>query len=351
MKKKFLSFIKKYWLACWLILSFVSFTTIGIVYASYTKTSSAKLVIARVGNSGKLFSSNYLQKGTMANAVLYIDADDNELVDFVRISNFAQGNPGKPYARAINYNLSIKLVYQSNGEYVSFSDTAKIGQRYIKVSLNGGEDVIFGYDADTNTYKNYTIAYTTGSSLAGASPNTDTLRIEYSENQKVLLSTPDPDLPKMYLEITATPTPTDNYLDIDPLVGRLDLQLTGQVQSVVWNGYINEDGARDETGTAVPAATLDDYNYVIEGTGEGTITLRWDSTYLELNKDFIAQLTAITGNSATADSVTFSVNSNTTSRYDTQFYRTGQALTNYDTWDEVNGYITCTFTPATAGTP
>lgn len=351
MKNRTLLFIKKYWITCWLILAFVSLTTVGVVYASYTKISSAKLVIARVGSSGKLFSSNYLQKGTMANAVVYVDAEDNELVDFVRISNFAQGNPGKPYARAICYNLSIKLVYQSNGNYVTFSDTSKIGQRFIKVRLNGGEDIVFGYDEETGTYMNYMGTYDTSCSLAGASPNTDTLRIEYSYNQKALLSSPNANLPKMYLEITATPTPPENYLDIDSLAGRLDLQLTGQVQSVVWNGYINEDGARDETGTSVPAATLDDYNYVIEGTGEGTITLSWDSTYLELNNDFITQLTAIEGNTSTTNSVTFSVNSNTVSRYDTQFYRTGQPLTKYDTWAEVNGYITCTFTPATAGTP
>lgn len=346
MRNRSLSLLKKNWLVSWLIIAFLCFTTVGVVYAAYTKTSSAKLVVARVGSSGNLFSSNYLQKATsMVDTTVYIDAEDSELVDFVRISNFAQGNPGKAYPRAINYTLSIQLVYQSNGEYVPFSDTSMIGERYIKVRIDGS-DIVFGYDESSSSYKNYTSAYTVTCSLAGASPNTDTLRIEYSQNQKALLINPDPDLPKMCLEISATPTPAQNYLDIDPLFGRLDLQLTGQVQSVVWNGYINEDGARDDTGSA-PSATLDDYNYVIEGVGVGRITLTWDSRYLELNKDFISELQATVDSSSTPQkSITFNVNSNNISRYDTQFYRTGEPLTNYDTWSEVNGYITCEFTPS-----
>lgn len=125
----------------------------------------------------------------------------------------------------------------------------------------------------------------------------------------------------------------------------MNLQLTGQVQSIVWSGYVNETGSRDNTSSATPAPTLDDYNYVIEGTGKGTIHLTWNTTYLELNREFINELSSAEDYSYTAGDLTFKVDSNVTSRYDTQFYRTGRALTYYDTWSEVNGYISCTFTP------
>lgn len=343
--KNLKQYIKRAWLIIWLVLAALSFAAVGVVYSAFTKSNTEKIVMARVGKTGKLFSSNYLQKGSsITDTVFYVDSDSTELVDFVKIANYVQGSPGKPYSRAINYELEMRLVYLNSNEYTTFTDNSLIGQRYIKVNINGGTDIFFGYNEGANAYQNVAAAYTTNLSLAGGSPVTDTLRIEYSPDQKQLLTEPDPAKPKMYLEIKATPTPPNNYLDIDPLSGRLNLQLTGQVQSVEWSGYINETGARESVNVTSPA-TLDDYNYVIEGTGKGTINLSWNTEYLELNHDFISELSSIEGNSYTTGSLTFKVDSNTTSRYDTQFYRTGKELTNYDVWSEVNGYITCTFTP------
>lgn len=352
MEKRFERLFNKYWLICWVLFASLAFMSLGgVVWAEYVKTNSAKLVVAREGESGKMFSSNCLQQGqSMANTTVYVDSEDTELIEFVRIANYAQGNPGKPYSRSVNYSLNIGLVYLDNGQYIPFSDTSKIGDRYITVSINGGETLYFG--KHNSSYEHVSETYTTSRTLHGGSPNTDILRVEYSADQKDLLTNPDPDFPKMYLEITATPTPASSYLDLEPLKGRLDLRLTGQVQSVVWSGYINEVGAKsDITPAPTPATTLDDYNYVIEGVGEGTITLTWNATYLELNKDFVTEISAIEGNSSTSNSLTFKVDSSDISRYDTQFYRTGQALNNYDTWAEVNGYITCDFTPDSGGTP
>lgn len=344
--KRVISYMKRYWLTLWLVVAVLSFAVVGVVYAAFTKSNSEKTVLARVGKTGKLFSSNYLQKGTsIADTFFYVDAESTELVDFVRISNYVQGSPGKPYARAINYKLEMKLVYLDGENYTTFSNNSLIGTRYIKVKINGGSDIYFGYNEAANEYQNVAEAYTTNLSLAGGVPASDAVRVEYSPDQKALLTNPDPTKPKMYLEIKATPTPASNYLDIDPLSGRLNLQLTGQVQSVVWSGYINETGARENVSGTSPASTLDDYNYVIEGTGKGTIRLTWNITYLELNHDFIAELSSTEGYSYSAGDLTFKVDSNITSRYDTQFYRTGAALTNYDDWNVVNGYITCTFTP------
>ncbi|WP_303834476.1 hypothetical protein [Ruminococcus flavefaciens] len=344
--KSFKSFFKRCWIIIWVVVASLSFVTVGIVYAAFTKSNSEKIVLARVGKTGKLFSSNYLQNGiSMSDTIFYVDADSTEMVDFVRISNYVQGSPGKTYPRAINYELEMKLVYLDGDEYKVFADNSLIAQRYIKVKINGGEDIYFGYNEDAGAYQNVAASYKKNMSLAGGSPTTDSLRIEYSPDQKLLLTSPDPAKPKMYLEIKATPTPASNYLDIDPLSGRLNLQLTGQVQSVVWSGYINETGARENVANTSPAVTLDDYNYVIEGTGKGTIHLIWDTTYLELNHDFISELSSTEGYSYSAGDLTFKVDSNSISRYDTQFYRTGEALTYYDDWNEVNGYITCTFTP------
>lgn len=136
----------------------------------------------------------------MPDAIFYVDADSSELVDVIRISNYAQGSPGKPYPRAINYVLEMKLVYQNGDTYTAFSDYTLIGERYVKVKINGGTDVVFGYNAETNAYENVASAYVQNMSLAGSSPETDTLRVEYSLNQKALLTNPDPNKPKLYQE-------------------------------------------------------------------------------------------------------------------------------------------------------
>lgn len=358
MKEKAISIIKRHWIVIWIVFASLAFVTAGVVYAAYTKTSSAKSVVARIGNPGKLFSSNYLQRGTaMPDVAIYIDEDDTNIIDYVRISNFAQGNPGKPYNRAINYNISMRLKYLNESVYTSFTNenaASLIGDRYIKVSLNGGTEVYFGKNPVTGNYDNISSDYSVSGSLAGGSPTTDALMVEYSADQILLLKTPNPVKPKLYLEITASPNPLSNYLDLDQLSGRLDIQLAGSAQTVEWTGYINETGARTAQDTDSVPTTLDDYNYVIEGVGNGTITLTWNPEYVELNKDFINEITAnvqnsyTPGSSGTMSTLVFKVNSNNTSRYDTQFYRTGKSLANYSAWGKIREYIpTPTFAPET----
>ena len=275
--------------------------------------------------------------------MIYVDETATDIIDYVRISNFAQGNPGKSYSRAINYVIKMKLVYLSEGSFIEFTNenaSELIGNRFIKVSLNGGTEYVFGKNG--SVYSNLS-ELTVPSSLTGGVPSTDAIKVEYSSNQIDLLKNPEEGTPKMYLEIQAVPTPRASYLDLDALNGRLEPQLAGSSTPVVWTGYINETGARAASNSTAVPSTLDDYNYVIEGVGVGTITLSWNPTYLSLNQDFINKIIAEDPTNNTynsAGSLTFKVNSNVISRYDTQFYRTAQALENYDTWGEVKSYIT-----------
>ena len=345
MKAGIKSFIRKNWLVLWLVVVSVCLLTTGVVYAAYTKYDSAKIVVARIGGTGKLFSSNYLQRGSMSNVPLYFDDTNTGLIDYVRISNFSQGNPGKQYPRAVNYEISLQLVYVSDGEYVPFTSanaSELIGDRYIRVSLNGGSYIYFG--KNNGSYDNLTQYTISGCSLAGGSPVTDVLRVEYSADQDETRNTPS-GLPRMYLEVVATPTPSSNYLDLEPISGRLELQFTGSVQSVIWNGYINETGAQDSNNSSTSvSSTLDDYNYVIEGVGKGTFTLTWNTSYVELNQDFINEMSSLEGNSYSNGQLVIKVDSDDVSRYDTQFYRTNSDVdTYYSTWGQVKGYISYTF--------
>ena len=166
---------------------------------------------------------------------------------------------------------------------------------------------------------------------------------------------PQPAPEKLYLEITAEPSPANSFLDLEKLQARLDLRLNGTVVPVTWKGYFNDDGAKSASAGTTLSASYEGFNYVMEGVGEGTFTLSWNSEYLALNQNFISATVSAGGTYTPADanaavkidSLVFSVNSNTTSRYDTQFYRTG-VNDPATTWGELKGYVTSNFTEATS---
>ena len=369
MNKSFKAFIKRHWILMWIGIASVLMVSIIVVHAAYTKTNTAKLVVARYGETGSLFSSNYLQVSTgntVTTAYIYVsppeegeDAADSG--DKVRISNFAQGNQAVFYDRTINYTLSMKLVYNNNGTYetISVANAADIiGEQWIKATV-GGTEYIFGYDmvnstAETPVYLNLT-EVPLSSSLAGRQSSTDVIDVVYSANQVEELITPSTPTPltKLYLEITATPFPSTSYRDLNPISARLCLALSGTVDATNWEGYFNNEAAArnvEADGDTVNVTnSLDGYNYVIEGVGSASITLKWNTNYLELNEGFILDtLGQETVPSADGDgwkTLTFSVNSSSISRYDTQFYRSGTKTdADYDTWNELVSYVSFEFT-------
>ncbi|MBR5372830.1 MAG: hypothetical protein IK130_11525 [Oscillospiraceae bacterium] len=356
-KTRMFDFVKKYWISLWILIMAFSLVSVGVVYASYNKTSTAKSVVARVGALGKHFSSNYLQRGSaMMEVPIYVNEADTEPGDYVRIFNFAQGNPGDPYQRQITYELKMRLVYYDGTDYVNATE-AIVGDRYISAEFNGAK---YTFGKNGATYSNLSAPDLTegwlslSGSLAGNTASTDSIKVTYSANQVTELTdaSPDPAPAKLYLEITAEPTPANSFLDLEKLQGRLDLRLNGAVVPVTWKGYFNDDGAKSASaGTTLPSS-YEGFNYVMEGVGEGSFTLSWNSEYLELNQNFISSIggtytPAAEGAAVKSDTLVFTVNSNNISRYDTQFYRTG-ASDPAATWGELKGYVTYTFVETTS---
>lgn len=60
--KTFKSFIKRYWLIIWVVIAALSFAAVGTVYAAFTKSNTEKVVLARVGKTGKLFRQIIFKK-------------------------------------------------------------------------------------------------------------------------------------------------------------------------------------------------------------------------------------------------------------------------------------------------
>ncbi|MCR5601282.1 MAG: hypothetical protein K6G33_11150 [Ruminococcus sp.] len=350
-KNKLTNFLKKYWISLWIVIATLSLISVNVAYTSYNKTSTAKSVVARVGALGKHFSSNYLQRGsTIVSVPVYVNETDTEPGDYVRIFNFAQGNPGDPYNRQITYVLKMRLVYYNDTDYVPATE-AIVGDRYIKAEFN---DTTYTFGKDGATYSNLGDWTAIPSSLAGNTASTDTIKVTYSTDQVTALTSNAPQSApkKLYLEITAEPTPPDNYLDLEKIQARLDLKLNGTVTPVTWKGYFSDDDAKTASDDTALPTTYEGFNYIIEGVGEGSFTLSWKSQYLSLNKDFITAsggtyTPAASNADPKIDTLVFSVDSNNISRYDTQFYRTG-TTDPASTWGDLKAYVTYTFAETTS---
>lgn len=351
-------FIKRHWILLWIILTGIALISSVTVYAAYTKTNKAKLVVARYGENGDLFSSNYLKSGVITNVPIHVKADATTAGDNVRISNFAQGNQAVPYDRTINYTLTMRLLYNNNGSYepvTSENASTVIGTRYITASI-GSNNYTFGYIAPSEegadgTYSlNEVTVPSAATTLEGRVPSTNSIAIGFDPSQITELTTPS-GLPRLYLEMIATP-PT-SYKDISTLQARLYLGLAGDDTTAYWEGYFNDEASAREAEPNAETETLvakayEGYNYVLEGVGEGTVTLSWNSNYLELNEGFIVDTLKVSvplPDSNGIKSIAFTVDStNKESRYDTQFYRSGsKEASDYSSWNKINSYVEFSF--------
>lgn len=79
----------------------------------------------------------------------------------------------------------------------------------------------------------------------------------------------------IYMRVTATPT---NQAELKPLSAKLGVI------------YINDNTSATWTGTFIDNATspkdLDGFNYCLSGSGEGTVTLTWNTNYVDISPWF-----------------------------------------------------------------
>ena len=150
----------------------------------------------------------------------------------------------------------------------------------------------------------------------------------------------------IYMRVTATPT---NQAELKPLSAKLGVI------------YINNNTSATWTGTFIDNATspkdLDGFNYRLSGSGEGTITLSWDTNYVDISPWFknTYDLT-ISKDSSGIATATLKVNSAEKNQYDIQFYRTN-GINSAEQWSDGNhtditvtgtGFVSMSFTQSTA---
>ena len=325
-----------------IVLSLLS----GVVsYAEFTKSNRAKRVIASVEAEGALFSSNFMLYTEGDNTVhsnpktLYTGNAAQDVVTTVTICNYAQGNPAKVYDTDITYTLTAKLVYVENGTK-RLATAAEIGDLSVTLNYKGGADVVL----DSTTISHVFAA----STLSHNSSSTDTCHLDFSPG----FNSEDC---KIRLYLIAVPTTARG--DISMIDATFGTAVSHERQSISWEGYFNEAGARDAADASLPTA-FDGFRYVITGTGEGTIRLSWKHALVHPNSLFLNEIKATVPEYAESDLsqfvkhsgdwdyIEFPVNSNTVNRYDTQFYYADGVLAagTLAAWNDVKTAVDCVYT-------
>jgi len=125
--------------------------------------------------------------------------------------------------------------------------------------------------------------------------------------------------------------------------------------------YINDNTSATWTGTFIDNATspkdLDGFNYRLSGSGEGTVTLTWNTKYVDISTWFEnTYVLTISKDSSGIATATLKVNSAEKNQYDIQFYRTN-GINSAEQWSDGNhtditvtgtGFVSMSFTQSTA---
>lgn len=315
MKKQIIKFFKTYWIVVWLIFAALTLASIT-TYAAYIRSQNVKRVISTMGGAGKRFSSNRLDE---------LDSDDSarlfrlmpipETVTeagidrTLTICNYPQGFEASYYETTIFYDFTVELVDNQSNAPIFENEEMALSQYYIANS--SGTKYYFEKDPDTLRY----YVKLSDKELKGKKSSTDTYTIHF----------PDVDT-GIYMSFFAKP----KVEDVSSMITPADLKSLGAIISAVsveqsedtnWTGSLIEPRATGKT-----VSDYDAFNYVISGSGAGTITLKWKSNMLDLishykeNEGITASV--VGPDSDGYNSITYTVTANQTkNRYSFQMFK------------------------------
>ncbi|SEF92100.1 hypothetical protein SAMN04487934_10535 [Eubacterium ruminantium] len=323
MRNDIVKFIKKQWLLVWIVVVALLLTTLVARAAYETTTSSMEKVVVSTSSQGLLFSSNILVKdgGSTYVPKAFSPREASQYYDVdVYLWNYDMNNPSKWYSSDIDYKVTVELT-DSNGNAIS---AATMGQRSIILTDKNG-DTLATLDGTTPTLSwtssTQTLDYDTDEGTEGK------YTLKFSGNWNL-----DEDI-DICVKMTAALFKGDDaskYMDLADLSAVVGLKKLTTVDAKGWQAYVSE---KEEN---VDVNDCDGYNLVVSGSGEATITIKWDTTKLQCNRNFYNNTInsfgtgEVTGPTTNGNIATLVINANTASattnnrnRYDIQFYKTG----------------------------
>ena len=373
--KKILKAMKRNWTRVWLIIAIIASVGAFVAYSAYTEVSTVKRVVSTTADPGELFSSNCMRQNISSRIL-------SSPQYTVTVCNFDQEKLTSYNPSEVTYTLYAELQVKYEGEYKNMVELrSAIDAKYAVEETATQEEkdaAQAAADAEYNTYIKTTIdAYSirkTENDTAGSFDNSekkfsdysssgykvsfpsDTLAPTVSSTDRYLVTVSSGDTsktdPDYYVHVWAIPTGT---------LHRIDSRLYGSASSgtsASWTGTLLE--------TDCETKDYDFYNYIISGSGIGTIDIKWDPSKFEINEFFFSSLS---GNSFVGGStpvsitnpndpdpdnptlpswskISISVGINNINRYELQLYK---VLTNTQytgATNKASNFITCEFIPS-----
>lgn len=250
MKDKFIKKLKRSWLAIWIAFAAAALSTVGVL-AAYTSVSSVKRVVSTQKGAGMLFSSNYLTTdGNDLPRTITFSSMENSPCVTVNVCNYPQ-TMIKHNDKDITYTITVELV-DSDGNAVTGEEAAKYSVEF------GGENKAFE--------GNSKIVF---SSLV--------LKSDDFNKHEFVLTFDKSQLTKsnIYMKVTATPT---DQAELKTLSAKLGVIYINDNTSATWTGTFIDNAASPKD--------LDGFNYRLSGSGEGTVTLTWNTNYVDISTWF-----------------------------------------------------------------
>lgn len=297
-------------------------------FAAYTSSQNAQRTIATYDAQGERFSSSWLKKGNSKDneVTAYVSDVSKTPSKTVTVCNYESGKQTKPFYENINYSVTVRLVKYDAGtedKYVTTGvDAAYVGtysatltKGLTTVTLNASHlsDTTFSgtLAKDVASADAYVLSFSANTGMDDSS--------NFAKNQ-----------PNLYVEMIVTPAGATGLSTLRG-VFKTAVRTTA---SNAWTGAFSDD-------TATAPSGYDGFNYRIEGEGAGTVTLTWDARIVGLSYVSEQMLLAIDGATEAGSSITFTVNSDITGRYDLQFYKVNITT---ETWEQMNStVVTCRF--------
>ena len=361
---KILKTLRKHWTRVWLIAILLMFGGIYVTYAVYTEVSSVKRVVSTQAAPVEMFSSNCMRPDISSRRLSSAEYS-------VTVCNFDQDKPTIYNPSTISYTLHAELQVKQGDNYTklatylnaldqSNSEQLAIYNDYIekatKYSIYKTEDDATGTvteSADSFTADNSFSVTLEADSLAAQRSSVDKYKVEIDPTSINAANT------DIYVHVWAVPTEPANlstYRNKTYMVQRSD------TAAWTWSGSFNEQNCA--------TVDYDFYNYVITGSGAGTVDILWDPEKFEINQFFFntsfSGVNFVGGSSPTTitdsdtkygngkdngkyvgwSKVTISVDSITKNRYELQLYKTKSNSLSGVTYTGENAatkYIACFF--------
>lgn len=339
--KTILRKLAKYWTTIWLILAISAALALAVLGA-YTGVNSVKHVLSTQAPSGVLFSSNSL-KTTANNTISSSQRLSSQQYD-ITVCNYEQIKAAEPNPEEIIYNLtaSLKVRDSNTNEYIDLSDivdetekqqyTALLESRSYKIKMqqDDGSSDVYGEEYNLAIETDYKHTFT-GYKLTGNVLSTDVFRIEFDP---IELEDTEPDF---YIFVQAEPVSPSGIESVKNIY----CAAQSASEASAWKGSLLE--------TDCSTTDYDFYNYIISGSGKGTVDVMWDSTMFEINPFFldmekIIKVETITGGIHNGWSkITLTVDSTINNRYDIQLYKISETISSYTGENDASKYIDCIF--------